>query len=109
MVVKLVWSPQAENDVINIYVEIGLHQPQAAERYYKRFQQKVSLLVDQPRLGQRHPEIAPGARMLVEAPYVILYETIPDTDRGPVHTVEVVRVVDGRRDLRSFLQNTDVQ
>jgi toxin ParE1/3/4 len=37
--------------------------------------------------------------MLVEAPYVILYETIPDTDIEPVEFVEIVRVVDGRRDL----------
>jgi len=35
--------------------------------------------------------------MLVEAPFVLLYETIPDTDDGPVEWV--VRVVDGRRDL----------
>ncbi|SCB40556.1 type II toxin-antitoxin system RelE/ParE family toxin [Rhizobium hainanense] len=74
MGIKLVWSPQAEDDVINIYVEIGLHQPQAAERYYEQFRQNVGLLADQPRLGQRHPEIAPTARILVQAPHVILYE-----------------------------------
>lgn len=103
MGVKLIWSPQAEDDVISIYVEIGLHQPQAAERYYKQFRQKVGLLAAQPRLGQRHPEIAPTARMLVQAPYVILYETIPDTDQEPVHTIHIVRVVDGRRDLPNLL------
>lgn len=105
MVVKLVWSPQAEDDVISIYVEIGLHQPLAAERYYEQFKQKVSLLADQPRLGQRHPEIAASARMLVEAPYVILYETVPNADQGPVDTVQIVRVVDGRRDLRNLLKS----
>lgn len=46
MAVKLVWSPQAEDDVINTYVEIGLHQPQAAERYYEQFRQKVGLLAE---------------------------------------------------------------
>ena len=40
--------------------------------------------------------------MLVEAPYVILYETFPDTDDGEVHTVEIVRVLDGRRDLKAL-------
>ena len=104
MVVKLVWSPQAEDDVISIYVEIGLHQPLAAERYYEQFKQKVSLLADQPQLGQRHPEIAASARMLVEAPYV-LHETIPDADQRPVDIVQIVRVVDGRRDLRNFLKS----
>ena len=61
-------------------------------------------MADQPQLGQRHPEIAASARMLVEAPYVILYETIPDADQGPVDIVQIVRVVDGRRDLRNFLK-----
>lgn len=38
-------------------------------------------------------------RMLVEAPYVILYRTEPDTDEDPVTAVEVIRIIDGRRDL----------
>jgi toxin ParE1/3/4 len=37
--------------------------------------------------------------MLVVPPYVILFETYPDADEGPVREVEIVRVVDGRRDL----------
>jgi hypothetical protein len=37
--------------------------------------------------------------MLVEGPYLILFETRPDTDEGQVDQVEIVRVVDGRRDL----------
>lgn len=37
--------------------------------------------------------------MSVEALYVILYETMPDTDEGDVHTVEIVRVADSRHDL----------
>ncbi|KQY12202.1 type II toxin-antitoxin system RelE/ParE family toxin [Rhizobium sp. Root482] len=95
----LVWSQKAQADIRDIYVEIGLEQPDAAERFFQRFQHKASLLIDQPRLGPRHPEIAAAARMLVEPPFIILYETKPDTDDGPVHTVEIVRVVDGRRDL----------
>lgn len=104
MPAELVWSPTAQTDIRGIYVAIGLEQPQAAERFYERFQHKARLLIDQPRLGMRHPEISPAARMLVEAPFVILYETIPDTDEGPVHTVEIVRVVDGRRDLTTLFR-----
>lgn len=40
--------------------------------------------------------------MLVEAPYVIVYETVPDTDDGELHPVEIVRVMDGRRDLSAL-------
>ena len=41
--------------------------------------------------------------MLVETPYLILYEAIPDTDDEPVTMVEVVTVVDGRRNLAGQL------
>ncbi|WP_363791155.1 hypothetical protein [Mesorhizobium sp.] len=56
-------------------------------------------LADQPRMGIRRPDIRPSTRMLVAAPFLLLYETIPDTDDGLVEQVEIVRVVDGRRDL----------
>lgn len=102
MTAKLVWTPLARQDVKSIYVGIGREQPRSAERYFKRFRYKAGLLAEHPRLGERHPEIFPSARMLVEAPYVILYETTPDTDDGDVLTVEIVRVVDGRRDLQAL-------
>ncbi len=37
--------------------------------------------------------------MLVDEPYIILYRTVPDTDDGLVRRVEIVGIVDGRRDL----------
>jgi toxin ParE1/3/4 len=99
MAVEVIWSPRARDDLIEIYVTIGVERPDAAERYFDRIEEKVRLLHDQPRLGVRRPDIRRGARMLVEAPYVILYETVPDTDTGPLTAVEIVRVLDGRRDL----------
>jgi toxin ParE1/3/4 len=36
-------------------------------------------------------------------PYLILFETRPDTDEGPVDAVEVLRVVNGRRDLTNLV------
>ena len=37
--------------------------------------------------------------MLVEGVYLILYETHPETDEGPLETIEIVRIVHGHRDL----------
>jgi toxin ParE1/3/4 len=102
MPADIVWQPGARTDVQEIYVHIGLEQPQAAERFFDAVERKVELLAEQPRLGVRRPEINPSARMLVEAPFLILYETVPDTDEGPVATIGIVRVVDGRRDLREL-------
>lgn len=54
-------------------------------------------------MGPRRPDIGPGVRMLVERPFLILYETAPDGDDEPIDKVEIVDVVDGRRDLSKAL------
>jgi toxin ParE1/3/4 len=96
---KLIWSNLARADLLDIYVLIGLEQPAAAERYFDRIEEKARLLQSQPRMGVRRPDIRPALRMLVEAPYLLLYRTEPDTDEGAITAVEIVRVLDGRRDI----------
>lgn len=99
MPVEVTWTHKAQTDLLDIYVLIGLEQPAAAERYYDRIEAKALILAEHPRLGVRRSDIRPDMRMLVESPYVVLYRTIPDTEEGPVDTVEIVRILDGRRDL----------
>ena len=103
MPVRLVWSPQARKDLLDIYIVVGLDNPAAAERLYDRIEAKTEALSHHPRLGPRRPDIQPRARILVEGPYIILFETHPDTDDDPVDWVEIVRVVDGRRDLPNVI------
>ncbi|WGD50976.1 type II toxin-antitoxin system RelE/ParE family toxin [Bradyrhizobium sp. CB1650] len=102
MPTELVWSNQARTDLLDIYVMIGLEQPAAAERYFDRIEAKAELLRSQPRMGVRRSDIRPSMRMLVESPYLLLYRTDPDTDEGPVGAVEIIRVIDGRRDLHGI-------
>jgi toxin ParE1/3/4 len=97
---SLLWTPQAHEDLIDIYVTIGLDNPSAAERVYSAIEERASLLITQPRLGVRRPEIAPAARILVVGLYLVLYETHPDTEEGPIDSVDIVRIVHGHRDLR---------
>ena len=96
---KVLWTPQAREDLLDIYVMIGLDNPSAAERMYAVFETHVEMLASLPRIGVRRPEIAPSTRILVEGVYLILYETHPDSDDGPVESVEIVRIVHGHRDL----------
>ena len=103
MPIELIWSNQARADLIDIYLLIGLEQPAAAERYLDRIETRLELLRSQPRMGVRRSDIRPSVRMLVETPYVLLYRTIPDSDEGPVDAVEVVRVIDGRRNLHGLV------
>lgn len=95
MPVDLVWTPQAREDLIEIYTYIGLDNPSAAERIFDSVRARAELLVEYPRLGVRRPEIRTSSRMLVEGPYLILYETHPDSDEGRIDQVNIVRIVDG--------------
>lgn len=103
MPVDLLWTPQAREDLIEIYTYIGLDNPSAVERIFDTIEAKAERLVNYPRLGVRRPEIRQSTRMLIEGPYLILYETHPDTDEGGIDEVEIVRIVDGRRNLKNLL------
>lgn len=103
MSVRLTWTLAARQDLLDIYDAIASDQPSAAELMLDRIEASVVLLASQPRMGVRRRDIRPSLRMLVERPYLILYRTEPDTDEGPVGNVEIVRVVDGRRDLNALI------
>jgi len=79
MTAKVLWSPQAREDLLDIYLTIGLDDPSAAERFANLIEAQAALLADHPRLGPRRPEILPTTRVLIERPYLILYETHPMT------------------------------
>lgn len=100
--VDLLWTPQAREDLIEIYTYIALERPSTAERIFDAIEAKGGMLADYPRLGVRRPEIRLTTRMLVEGPYLILYETHPDSDEGGIDAVEIVRIVDGRRNLKNL-------
>lgn len=97
--IEVRWTPQAQADLLDLYVLIGLEHPAAAERYYDRLEAKAVLLSEHPRAGARRSDLRPELRMLIEPPFLLLYRTVPDSDEGTIELVEIVRVVDGRRDL----------
>jgi toxin ParE1/3/4 len=99
MTPRVVWSPDAREDLFEIYETICLDNPAAAERLVSGIERKVERLAAQPRLGPRRPEIRPATRQLVERPYLIFYENHPDTDDGPIDTISIVRIIHGHRDL----------
>jgi toxin ParE1/3/4 len=101
-VTAIVRSPAAERDLEDIWLRIAADNPLAATRMLHAISAKIERLADHPPMGPRRSDIRPTARMLVEGSYLVLYETHPDTDEGPVDAVEIVRVVDGRRDLTSL-------
>ncbi len=82
----------AREDLLSIWVGIARENPAAADRMYDRLAAKMMILVRYPEAGPVRRDIAADARMLVEAPYLILYRQIPDG-------VQVVRVLHGARNI----------
>jgi toxin ParE1/3/4 len=95
----IVISPAAERDLEDIWLAIAKDNPRVANRILRTVGTRIATLADYPRLGPRRPDIRPRARVLVERPYLILYEIRPDSPNRDVETVEIIRVIDGRRDL----------
>ena len=67
MPAELIWSNQARNDLLEIYVMIGLEQPRAAERYFDRIEAKGELQVEALQVYGREwrrggEELAPSSR-----------------------------------------------
>ena len=100
----LLWTPQAREDLLGIYIATANNNVPAAERVYMALERRTERLRDMPRMGVRRPEIAPGARLLVEGRYLILYQTHPDINDGPIESVEIVRLVHGHRDLQDVFE-----
>jgi toxin ParE1/3/4 len=92
-------SPAAERDLEDMWITIAADSAPAATRALQAIAAKIERLADYPRMGPRRPDIRPTSRMLVEGPYLVLYETHPDTDEGQIDAVEIVGVIDDRRDL----------
>ena len=104
MLAKLRWKPHAREDLLDIYCLIGFDNPAAAERIVAAIESSIEALTAYSRMGPSRSDIQSSMRIIVEAPYLILYRIEPDTECGAVKTVEIVRIVDGRRNLKTLLQ-----
>ncbi len=89
-------SKQAMQDIESIGLYIALHDLAAAGRVVRRIEAAMRRLSLLPSLGRERPDIRPGVRMLVIDQYLILY-------RQTAEAVEIMRCVDGRRDLKEIL------
>jgi toxin ParE1/3/4 len=90
---------RAENEIEDIWLSIASDDPSVAIRITRDLGQRIDSLADYPRLGPRRRDIAPAMRVLVEGAYLMVYEHQPNTDGGPVDVVDIIGVLDGRRDL----------
>jgi toxin ParE1/3/4 len=90
-------SPQAETDLETILAELQQHSSASAERVAAAFHEKGGMLAQFPELGRLRPEIALDLRSTLVQPYVLFYRIVGDE-------VQILRILHGRRDLRSIMQ-----
>lgn len=88
-------TAQASADLDEIWLNVAIDNPTAADRLIDRIVDRCLTLRDYPELGAARPEIAPEARMLVIGDYLALY-------RIRAGDVEIVRVVQGARQLEGL-------
>jgi toxin ParE1/3/4 len=88
---KIVWSPEAIQDLISLRAYIAEENPAAARRIVLRVLHDVEhLLPDNPQMGR--PGRVPGTRELVvpRTPYIVPY-------RVQRATIQILRVFHGAR------------
>ena len=86
------YTRRAREDLLDIWVYIARQNPAAADQIYDRVEENCLLLRDHPQLGPARPEIADEARVLVIERWLAIYRLV---EGG----VQVVRIIDGARDL----------
>ncbi len=89
---RIVRSPRAAEDLIELWTYIAVDDPAAADRMLDLIEEKLGMLAANPALGPARPDIAREVRLFPVRRYVILYRVLPDG-------IEVVRVVHGMRRL----------
>lgn len=89
---KVRYTRRAREDLLDIWAAIAPHNPAAADRVYDRIEEVCLLLRDLPELGPARIDVADSARAIVIERWLAFYRLMEDG-------VQVVRIVDGARDL----------
>jgi toxin ParE1/3/4 len=93
---RLVLSPLAEKDLIEILDYIARDKPEAALRWVEKIRTTCKIIAENPEIGERRTEFKTGQfRSTLVGKYVVFYRPISDG-------IEVARVVSGARDVRNL-------
>lgn len=92
---RIIFTPAAEEDLHDIWLEIAFDNPNAADRTIDQIKNRAAQLSMFPESGRLRPEIADDFRSLTVGNYILLYRTDEDV-------VDIVRVIHGARDLTAL-------
>ena len=89
---KVHYTRRAREDLLEIWEWIASDSPGGADRVYDAIEARCGSLRNHLELGRPRPEIGEGARSLVIERWIAFYRIVEDG-------VQIVRIVDGARDL----------
>lgn len=92
--------PQAQEDLLDIWVRIAADSPFHADHFLDLLDDKMRLLAGTPGIGRSRAELSPGLRGLPMDNYVIFYRQV---SMG----IEIVRVLHGARDIEALFDDTE--
>jgi len=85
-------AAKAAADLDEIWLYIANDNPSAADKYIGAIVSRFPMLASMPLMGRERPELSSGLRSFVVGRHVIFYRLF---EKG----IEIVRVLDGARDL----------
>ncbi len=89
---RVIVTPRADADLQEIWLYIAPANVDAADRVLDGIGSKLLQLDEHPQMGVARPDIAEEMRIFPTGHYFIMYRILGDV-------VEIVRIVDERRDL----------
>ena len=94
------WSPEAVADLSDTWdYYAGAAGPATANAIIGKIRDACRMLDEHPFAGRARDDIRPGLRCVVASPHVVFYRVVDDV-------TEIVRVVDGRRDIDELFDET---
>ncbi len=95
-------SAAADQDLKDIWRGLAEYRLELADQRINQIVQKFELLSQYPLAGHQRDDILPDLRSFPVDRLLILYQIPQDRE-----IVEIVRVIDGRRDLKRLLNPED--
>ena len=92
---RLSVSPDAKQDLVEVFLFIARDHLGAARRMHLQFQQTFLTIAGQPSIGRSRDELAAGIRSLAVGKYVIYY-------RRAGRAVRILRLLHGARDIEKL-------
>ncbi|HEY0302663.1 MAG TPA: type II toxin-antitoxin system RelE/ParE family toxin [Rhizomicrobium sp.] len=94
---RVVYSPEAEAELVEIAGYIAQDSERQAEAFVARLRKKAEAISHMPRIYRRRDDLGLGLRSAVVGKHLIVFRIMDDG-------IEVSRVVHGARDLKRLFE-----